>query len=218
MKILIVEDNEILSKNIKIFLGLEWIDSIQLFSGAKVNFELTSTNYDLVILDLGLPDVDGISVARQIRASGKNIPILMLTARDTKQDKLSGFQSGADDYLTKPFDYDELLARIHALVRRNFTVKSDAIKIDDIEIALDAKKVTQNWKEVHMSSLEVDLLIYLVRNRGKIISKEELLEKVWGEYDAFSVSRTVDVYVGYLRKKLGKEIIETVRWQGYLVN
>jgi len=102
---------------------------VTLFSGSRVNFELTASGYDLVILDLGLPDIDGLSVAKQIRTSGKNIPILMLTARDTKHDKLSGFASGADDYMTKPFDYDELLVRIHALVRRGFVVKSDSITL-----------------------------------------------------------------------------------------
>lgn len=218
MKILLVEDNEILSKNITTFLKLEWITVVPLFSGMKANLELTSSNYDLVILDLGLPDIDGISVAKQIRASGKNIPILILTARDTKQDKLSGFQSGADDYLTKPFDYDELLMRIHALVRRGFAVKSEQIILGDIIVELDAKKVFLHQKEIRLSTLEMNLLVYLMRNKGKIISKEELLEKVWGEYDAFNMSRTVDVYVGYLRKKLWKDLIETVRGEGYVIN
>jgi len=211
MKVLLVEDNNILSKNIQTFLKLEQIETVRLASGSSVNYALTSTSYDLVILDLGLPDMDGLLVAKQIRESGKNIPILILTARDTKQDKLSGFGSGADDYLTKPFDYDELLMRIHALVRRSFTVKSSKIAIGDLEIELESKKVSRDGQEIHLSSLEMSLLIYLIRNRGKILSKEELQEKVWGVYDAFSMSRTVDVYVGYLRKKLGKELVETIR-------
>lgn len=218
MKILIVEDNEILSNNIKTFLGLENIEAVQVFSGAWVNYELTTNTYDLVILDIWLPDVDGISVSKKIRESGKNIPILMLTARNTKQDKMDGFSAWADDYLTKPFDYDELVMRIRALVRRNYSIKSASITIGDIEILLDAKKVYQKEQEIHLSSLEIDLLVYLVRNRGKIISKEELLDKVWWEYDEFNMSRTVDVYIWYLRKKLWKELIETARWEWYIIH
>lgn len=218
MKILIVEDNEILSNNIKTFLGLENIEAVQVFSGAWVNYELTTNTYDLVILDIWLPDVDGISVSKKIRESGKNIPILMLTARNTKQDKMDGFSAWADDYLTKPFDYDELVMRIRALVRRNYSIKSASITIGDIEILLDAKKVYQKEREIHLSSLEIDLLVHLVRNRGKIISKEELLDKVWWEYDEFNMSRTVDVYIWYLRKKLWKELIETARWEWYIIH
>ncbi|QFR39429.1 response regulator transcription factor [Candidatus Gracilibacteria bacterium 28_42_T64] len=217
MKILIVEDNEILSQNIATYLKLENIQSKQLFEGGQVNYELTMNNYDLVILDLGLPDIDGLDICKKIRGSEKNIPILMLTARNTTQDKISGFQSGSDDYLTKPFDYEELLMRIHALIRRNFTVKSNKINIGDIELNIADKKVSLQGEEVHLSNLEIDLIIYLVQNKGKVISKEELLEKVWGEYDAYSMSRTVDVYIGYLRKKLGKDLIETIRGQGYLI-
>lgn len=218
MRILLVEDNEILSNNIKTFLKLEHIEVKQMFSWEKVNYELAANNYDLVILDIGLPGIDGISVCKKIRESGKNIPVLMLTARNTKQDKMSGFQSWADDYLTKPFDYDELVMRIRALVRRNYAIKSGTVVLGNIEIQIDTKKVYKNKNEIHLSVLEINLLMYLVQNKGKVITKEELLEKVWWEYDAFSMSRTVDVYIGYIRKKLGKDIIETVRSQGYILN
>ncbi len=217
MKILIVEDNEILSQNIATYLKLENIQSKQLFEWGQVNYELTMNNYDLVILDLWLPDIDWLDICKKIRGSEKNIPILMLTARNTTQDKISGFQSGSDDYLTKPFDYEELLMRIHALIRRNFTVKSNKINIWDIELNIADKKVSLQWEEVHLSNLEIDLIIYLVQNKWKVISKEELLEKVWWEYDAYSMSRTVDVYIWYLRKKLGKDLIETIRGQWYLI-
>jgi len=217
MKILIVEDNEILSQNIATYLKLEDIQSKQLFKWEQVNYELTMNNYDLVILDLWLPDIDWIDVCKKIRDSEKNIPILMLTARNTTQDKISGFESWSDDYLTKPFDYEELLMRIHALIRRNFTVKSNKITMWDIELNIADKKVLLQWKEIHLSNLEIDLIIYLVQNKWKVISKEELLEKVWWEYDAYNMSRTVDVYIWYLRKKLGKDLIETVRGQWYLI-
>lgn len=219
MKILIIEDNKLLSDNIKTYLKLVWIEVTQLFSPITANYELTINDYDLVILDLWLPDMDWIEVCEKIRESWKNIPILMLTARNNIKDKISWFKAGADDYLTKPFDYEELLIRIKALVRRNFSVKWQNIKIwEHILLDIENKKVKLYWKEVHLSHLEIDLLIYLVHNKWKVISKEELLNKVWWEYDAFKENRTVDVYVWYLRKKLWNELIETVRWQWYTIN
>lgn len=221
MKILIVEDNELLSNNISTYLNLKDIETKQLFTWLEVNFELTTNSYDLVILDLGLPDIEWIEVCKNIRNSWKNIPILMLTARNTINDKKLWFDAWADDYLTKPFEYEEILMRINALVRRNFTVKSENIILDEdenIELDINLKQVKKDWKEVHLSKLEIDLLIYLVHNKWKIITKEILLEKVWWEYDNFKISRTVDVYVWYLRKKLWKDIIQTIRWEWYIIN
>ncbi|MDD3646158.1 MAG: response regulator transcription factor [Candidatus Gracilibacteria bacterium] len=218
LKVLIVEDNEILSNNVAKYLELESIGSKQLFSGEKVTFELVSNDYDLVLLDLGLGDIDGIDVIEKIRSMGKDIPILVLTSRNTISDKKMGFKMGADDYLTKPFDYEELVLRIKALVRRNFTVKSEIINLNNIEIDSENKKVFVSGDEVHLSKLEFELLLYLVHSKTKVISKKQLLEKVWGENDDFSMTRIVDVYVGYLRKKLGKDIIETIRGEGYVIN
>ena len=217
LNILIVEDNKILSNNIAKYLELEWIKSVQLFSWEKVIFELVSNDYDLIILDLWLWEIDWLDVCQKIRDIWKNIPILILTARNTLNDKKLGFNSWADDYLTKPFDYEELILRINALVRRNFTVKSENITFWDIEIHIDSKKIIKSWKEIHLSQLEYELLLYLIHNKTKIITKKKLLEKVWWEYDDFSQSRTVDVYVWYLRKKLWKEVIETVRWEWYVI-
>lgn len=221
MKILIVEDNKILSNNIAAYLKLEKIDSHQMFEGEKVNYELTINSYDLVILDLGLPGIDGIDLCKQIRDSGKNIPILMLTARNTINDKISWLKWWADDYLTKPFDYWELLVRIHVLLRRNFSVKSENISIEtsenNIEINTALKEVKLWENEIHLSHTEYDLLLYLVHNKWTIITKETLLEKVWWEFDDFNMSRTVDVYVWYLRKKLWKDLIKTIRWEWYII-
>ncbi|MFA5917458.1 MAG: response regulator transcription factor [Candidatus Gracilibacteria bacterium] len=218
MKILIVEDNHILSNNIAKYLELENIKSKQLFSGTGVNLELKSNSYDLVIMDLGLGEDDGIDIIKKIRNASINIPVLILTARDTIKDKISGFHSGADDFLTKPFNYEELILRIQALIRRNFTEKCENIKIGKIEIDKNAKIVKLNSKVIHLSKLEYELLDYMLNYKGKIISKKELLEKVWGEYDDFFPSRTVDIYIGYLRKKLGKYLIETVRGEGYRIS
>lgn len=217
MKVLLVEDNEILSNNIETYLKLKDIEAKQLFTWKGVNFELSSNNYDLVILDLWLPEVDWIDICEQIRNSWKNIPILMLTARNKIDDKIKWFNAWADDYLTKPFEYEELLIRINALVRRNYSVKSENIELWNINIDSNSKKVTKEKQEIHLSHLEYNLLIYLIQNKWKVMSKQVLSEKVWWEYDDFKMSRNVDVYIWYLRKKLGKEIIETVRGEWYII-
>lgn len=217
MKILIVEDNKILSNNIAKYLELESIKSKQLFSWVWVNLELKTNSYDLVIMDLWLGEDDWIDIINKIRNSSLNIPILILTARDTIKDKISWFNSGADDYLTKPFDYEELLLRINALVRRNFTTKNEVLEFWNIKIDRNTKTVSINLKEIHLSKLEYDLLNYLINYKWKVISKKELLEKVWWEYDDFYPSRTVDIYVWYLIKKLWKQFIETIRWEWYII-
>lgn len=217
MKILIVEDNKILSNNIAKYLELESIKSKQLFSWVWVNLELKTNSYDLVIMDLWLGEDDWIDIINKIRNASLNIPILILTARDTIKDKISWFNSGADDYLTKPFDYEELLLRINALVRRNFTTKNEVLEFWNIKINRNTKTVSINLKEIHLSKLEYDLLNYLINYKWKVISKKELLEKVWWEYDDFYPSRTVDIYVWYLRKKLWKQFIETIRWEWYII-
>ena len=217
MKILIVEDNLILSNNIKKYLEIKNIYSKQNFDGKNISSELNNDNYDLIIMDLWLWEVDWIDVCQNLRKSWKNIPILILTARDTIKDKIAWFNSWADDYLVKPFVYEELLLRIEALVRRNFSLKWQEISSDWLEINKNTKEVFYNSNKIHLSKIEYDLLIYLLNYKGKIVSKKELLEKVWWEYDDFFPSRTVDIYVWYLRKKLNKDLIETIRWEWYLI-
>lgn len=218
MKVLIVEDNKILSDNIKDYLEAKWIDSKQLFSGENVNYELSSTNYDLVILDLGLPTIDGIEVCNRIRNVGNNIPVLMLTSRNTINDKVSWFKSWADDYLTKPFEYSELLMRIQALTKRSFTFKWNIIKVYDLEVDIERRKVLKDWEEIDLTNMELNLLIFLLQNKWQVMTKELLLEKVWWEYDAFNMTRTLDIHVWYLRKKLWVDLIETIRWKWYIIN
>jgi len=217
LNILIVEDNKILSNNISTYLELEWIKIKQVFDWEKVIYEIVSKNYDLVVLDIWLPNFNWLEVCKSIRDLWKNIPILVLTARNSLEDKRNAFNNWADDYLTKPFDYEELLLRINALIRRNFAIKSDIIKLWDIEININIKRVTKDSEYIHLSNLEYKLLLYLIHNKTKVISKKELFEKVWWEYDDFSISRTVDVYIWYLRKKIWTEIICTVRGQWYII-
>jgi len=214
---MIVEDNELLSRNIRDYLKLEKIDSVQIFAGNEALYALSEWHFDAIIMDLWLWKYDGIDLIDNIRRQGKNVPILILTARDTMKDKKKGFESWADDYLTKPFDYEELVMRLEALVRRNFVNKSNLIEIGNLVIDKEKREVVQNAEVMALSKHEFDLLLYLAQYRGKMISKKELLETIWGEYDDFSPSRTVDIYVGYVRKKLGKDVIQTVRGSWYMI-
>ncbi len=218
MKILIVEDNLVLSENIRDYLAVKNIESKQLFEWKNVLFELSSNNYDVVILDLWLPDINWKEVCDNIRNAWKDIPILVLTSRNSIDDKIKMFKSWIDDYLTKSFLFEELLIRLQALNKRNFTLKSNILKVDDLEIDIDKQKVFKWENEIILSHLEFKLLVFLLQNKWKIQTKETLLEKVWWEYDAFSQTRTLDIHIWYLRKKLWNGLIETVRWTWYLIN
>ncbi len=217
MKILIIEDNKILNDNIAKYLEINNIDSIQLFNGENILYELTKNNFDAIILDIWLPNKNWFEVCDEIRWKWITTPILILTARNKTKDKIHWLNIWADDYLTKPFDYEELIARLKSIIRRDYQIKSNIIKIQDIKINIDTNEIQKWWKQIKLSKLEFNLLKYLINNKWKIIRKEKLLEKVWWEFDAFSMSRTVDVYIWYLRKKLGKDLIITKRGLGYII-
>lgn len=217
-KIFIVEDNKVISNNISAYLKLEWFVVIQFFDWKNIVFEIIDKNPDLIILDLWLPDIDWIILCQKIREKWLSIPILMLTARTTIQDKISWLKNWADDYLTKPFNYEELSLRIESLLKRNFSNKSKNIVIWNINIDLNKKQVKKDNIIIHLSNIEFNLLLYLSQNRWKVLTKEELLSKVWGDYDEFWSSRTVDVYVWYIRKKFWQGLVETKRWEWYLIN
>lgn len=217
MKVLIIEDNEILAKNIGKFLNFKWIHGEIEFDGKNGYKKAVINNYDVIILDLNLPEMDGMDVCEKLRLKGNNTPILMLTSRTSKKDIVEWLDMWADDYLGKPFDNDELLARLNALNRREIVQKSNIIEIDSLKIDLNNRTVSKNNKNINLSTLEFDLLSYLVKNKWKPIDRKELLEKVWWEFDAYMFSRTVDVYIGYLRKKFGKNFIQTKKWFGYII-
>lgn len=217
MNILIVEDNIILNNNISKYLEINNIKSKQLFDWESVTYELLLNNYDAIILDIWLPKKNWLEICDSIRKNSNPIPIIFLTARITTRDKINWLNIWADDYLTKPFDYEELIARLKSLVRRNHSIKADKIKIKDIEIDTNKNKINKNWEDINLSKLEFSLLLYLSNNKWKIISKKELIEKVWWEHNYLSISRTVDVYIWYLRKKLWRDLIETKRWVWYLI-
>lgn len=220
MNILVIEDNDIVRANIVKYMEIQWY-SAQWHPGYDgASFKIMTENFDAVVLDLWLwsTDWDGLDICRDVRAKWNNTPILMLTARTLTEQKIAWLDSWADDYLVKPFDYQELLARIKALVRRDFTLKGQEIQFQDIVIHVEDLKVYQAEKEVSLSKLEFNLLLYLSQNKWKVLTKEQITEKVWGEIDMFKESRSLDIYIGYLRKKLWKEVVETVRWVWYIIN
>lgn len=219
MKVLIVEDNEILARNLTRFLAGEEIHAKPIADGKLAFSDACSNYYDIILLDINLPSMDGLEFCEEYRKKWKDTPIIMLTSRSTKWDIVSGLNMGADDYLTKPFDYDELLARLHTLTRRNMKQKStNTLTAGEYQINLEKREVTHWDSQIKLSNLEFNLLKYFAQNHGRVIDRQELYEKVWGEFDGdFMFSKTVDVYIGYLRKKLGRELIETKKWAWYIL-
>lgn len=185
---------------------------------AQAAIDLALTNdFDLLLLDLGLPNKDGLEVLEELRGQGANLPIIILTARDDIQDKVAGLEGGADDYVTKPFRFEELIARIRlrlrspqAQVERVETI----LQVGELILDLRTRRVRLIGNEIELASKEFSLLETFMRHPGQVMSREQLLDRVWG-YDYDPGSNIVDVYVGYLRKKLGSKIIETVRGVGY---
>ena len=173
--------------------------------------------YDLVILDLMLPKLDGLEVARKLRAAGKATPILMLTARGTEQDKIQGLDVGADDYLTKPFSFGELLARVRALLRRDSLTRASVMRVGDLEVDTVARRARRSGREIALSAREYALLDYLVHHAGQVVTRDILAENVWSDTDV--ESNVIDVYVSYLRQKVdapfGVPLLHTVRGIGY---
>jgi len=173
-------------------------------------------NFDLVILDLGLPDRDGIDVLKELRDGGATVPILVLTARASEEDVVEALDLGADDYLTKPFGFPELLARVRTRLRREQRKDGASLEAGGVALDLRTRKASYGSREVDLSAREFALLETLMRHRGQVLSREQLLSQVWGfDFDPGDRSNVVDVYVGYLRRKLGERCIETVRGAGY---
>lgn len=176
-----------------------------------------SDGFDLLLLDLGLPGKDGLAVLDELRGQGAQLPIIILTARDELDDKVAGLEGGADDYVTKPFRFEELLARVRVRLRSSqpATVKEEMmIEAGNITLDLRTRRVRASDREVELPAREFTLLETFLRHPGQVMSREQLLDRVWG-YDYNPGSNIVDVYVGYLRKKLGGRCIETVRGMGY---
>ncbi len=173
---------------------------------------------DLVLLDLMIPKVDGVEVCRRLRA-GSNVPIIILTARDSVADKIKGLDAGADDYVTKPFAFEELLARVRAALRRNEPTE-DVIQVGDLTIRTASREITRGDREIELTAREYDLLLFLARNAGKVMDRNTIFERVWG-YSFDVETDTIKVYVRYLRRKLNaegeKDLIHAIRGVGYML-
>ena len=220
MRILVIEDNTILLRNLVKFLTsrnifAEWsVDWEEWFKKAISNY------YDVIILDINLPKKDWINICRELREREKDVSIIILTSMGTKENIISWLDNWADDYLVKPFDYNELLSRINAIIRRKVKNKSNKIiYIWDIILDLEKHEVKKNLKIVKLSTLEFELFKYLIQNKGRALSRQEIYEKVWWEFQwDFMFSKTIDVYIWYLRKKLDKKLIETKKGFWFIIN
>ena len=218
MRILIVEDDPDLSRQLEEALKDSGYAVDSASDGEEGHFLGDTEPYDAVILDLGLPLIDGVSVLQKWRSDGKSFPVIILTARDQWSEKVAGFDAGADDYLTKPFHTEELLARLRALVRRAAGHSTDTIEIGDLMVDNRAARAFVDGNPIKLTSHEFRLISYLAMHRGRVISRTELVEHIYDQ-DFDRDSNTIEVFIGRLRRKIGTDRIETVRGLGYrLVN
>ncbi len=221
MRILIVEDEVKLARLIKQVLEEE-LYQVDTASEGEQGLDMALTgNYDMLILDLMLPGLDGLQICREVRREKINVPVLMLTARDAVLDRVSGLDAGADDYLTKPFAFEELLARVRAQLRRTLHPENLAepiLKLEDLELNLETHRVTRGGKLIDLTAKEYALLEYLLRNSGRVLSRDQIISNVW-EYDFEATSNVVDIYIHYLRNKIdghsSRKLIQTLRGMGY---
>jgi len=220
MRILLIEDEERIANFIE--RGLEEQSyAVDVACDGKTGLYFAEINpYDIIILDLGLPDQDGRALCKELRAHGVTIPILMLTARSSIHDRVSGLDSGADDYLTKPFAFEELLARIRSLLRRQRTELTTILKLADLELDQVTHKVKRAGKEIFLTGKEYSVLEYFMTHAGQVITRTMISEHVWNEdFDCFT--NVIDVYVNYLRNKIDKgfdkQLLHTVRGVGYIL-
>lgn len=223
IKILIVEDEVKIANSLK--QGLEELQyKVDIAYDGLIGQKLFLTvQYDIVLLDINLPGINGLDLCRIIRQYDQKIPVLMLTAFGSTDDKVEGFNTGADDYLVKPFDFKELLARINALLRRAeivFEVKGKQLAIADLQMDLERKEVTRNGTQIKLTAKEFQLLEYLLRNKNKVVSRSDIAESVW-ELDFDTGTNIIDVYVNYLRRKIDKgyasRLIHTQVGFGYVM-
>jgi two-component system response regulator MprA len=218
-RVLVVEDDEEIALVLQRSLRLEGYEVRIAGDGEAALDQSAAFNPDLVILDLGLPKLDGIEVARRLR-SADDVPILMLTARDALESRVEGLDSGADDYLVKPFERQELLARMRALLRRRPPRGAASLTVADLALNPDTHEVSRGVREIELTQREFELLEYLMRNERIVVPRQRLLEEVWG-YDPFATTNTIEVFVSNLRRKLeaGGEarLLHTIRGAGYVL-
>ncbi|NLS19788.1 response regulator transcription factor [Rhizobium sp. P40RR-XXII] len=216
MRILIVEDDINLNRQLAEALKEAGYVVDTAFDGEEGHFLGDTEPYDAIILDIGLPEMDGITVLEKWRGTGRTVPVLLLTARDRWSDKVAGIDAGADDYVAKPFHVEEVLARIRALIRRAAGHASSEIVCGPVRLDTKSSKATVDGKPLKLTSHEYRLLAYLMHHKGEVVSRTELVEHMYDQ-DFDRDSNTIEVFVGRLRKKMGVDLIETVRGLGYRI-
>jgi two-component system, OmpR family, response regulator len=217
MRILVVEDDPDLNRQIVSALSDAGYVVDKAMDGEEGCYLGETEPYDAVVLDLGLPVIDGVSVLEKWRRAGKKMPVLILTARDRWSDKVAGFDAGADDYVAKPFQMEEVLARVRALLRRSAGHATSELTCGPMILDTKSARVTVNGTAIKLTSLEFRLLSYLMHHGGKVVSRTELVEHLYDQ-DFDRDSNTIEVFVGRLRKKLGVDVLHTIRGMGYCIS
>ncbi len=220
VRILVVEDDDEIAQVLQRSLRMEGYEVKLAGDGVQGLEEAHAFLPDLIVLDLGLPRLDGVDVAKRLREDGDAVPILMLTARDALESRVEGLDVGADDYLVKPFERQELLARMRALLRRKPPEGMAPLRVGDLMLNPDTHEVSRGERKIDLTQREFELLEYLMRNERLVISRQKLLDEVWG-YDPFSITNTIEVFVSNLRRKLEADgeprLLHTVRGAGYVL-
>lgn len=220
MRILIAEDERDLNRLIKKRLKEADYSVDSCYNGQEVFDYLLGAEYDALILDVMMPKMSGLEVLSRLRREKNSVPVLLLTAKDSIEDRVKGLDAGADDYLIKPFAFEELLARLRVLLRKPTAEKTTVLKVADLTLQLDTRRVFRGDQEIELSSKEYSLLRYMMQNAGLVLSRDKLEQHVW-DYDFSGGSNVIDVYIRYLRKKIDdgheQKLIHTVRGHGYVL-
>lgn len=220
MRILIAEDEKDLNEILSARLRQEHYSVDSCFNGEDALYYAAGADYDAIILDIMMPVIDSLSVLIKLRSNGNHVPVLLLTAKDSIEDRVLGLDAGANDYLVKPFAFEELLARIRVLLRKPASTPKTCYRIADLEVHLDSHKVFRSGKAIQLSGKEFSLLRYMIQNEGIVLSRDRLEQHIWN-YDYSGGSNVIDVYIRYLRKKIDDgydtKLIHTVRGAGYVL-
>ncbi|HEY3713153.1 MAG TPA: response regulator transcription factor [Jatrophihabitantaceae bacterium] len=220
-RVLVVDDEENVTHLVSSALRFDGFETITADNGPSALVAVAEADPDLVVLDVMMPGMDGLGVLQNLRAAGSQVPVIFLTARDAATDRIGGLRAGADDYVVKPFSVEELLARVHAVLRRSVPDegREGVLRVADLELDENSHEVTRGGVEVHLTATEFELLRYLMRNERVVLSKAQILDRVW-KYDFQGQSNIVELYIGYLRKKVDSvdpKLIHTVRGAGYVI-
>ncbi|MDP9118445.1 MAG: response regulator transcription factor [Actinomycetota bacterium] len=220
-RVLVVDDEDNVTHLVSSALRFDGFETITADNGTAALVAVAENDPDLIVLDVMMPGLDGLGVLNSLRSAGSQVPVIFLTARDAANDRIGGLRSGADDYVVKPFSVEELLARVHAVLRRSApdAGRDGILQIADLELDENSHEVTRGAQEVHLTATEFELLRYLMRNERVVLSKAQILDRVW-KYDFQGQSNIVELYIGYLRKKVDAvdpKLIHTVRGAGYVI-